>query len=209
MDEFLNFIKQFPLRHFAKGETIPTERDGKALLHGIQQGYARVYSVNATGDEQFVWIAGRLDIVPSEMLFSPRAQGQFFYSALSDMDAYEIDKKAFLTYAKSSIDIMSEVARSMSQHYDDLLLRVRATEQSSAREKLIYTLHYMAIRFSAEPSVSFHDLGLFLTHHDISRLVGTTRETTAIEMKKLKDEGYIDYGRNTLVIHSEKLETLL
>lgn len=209
MQDLSSFIKQYPLRQFQKGETIPTERFDKPVIYGIQTGFAKVYALSPEGEEQFVWIAGRLDVVPSEMLFSPRASTQFFYSALTDMGAYEIDKKAFLEFANTNLVIMKEIARSMSQHYDDLLLRIRATEQSSAREKLIHTLYSMATRFSAEPTVAFHELGLVLTHHDIGKLTGVTRETTALELKKLKDKGYIDYTRSTFIVDTTKLEALL
>lgn len=209
MQDLANFIKQFPLREFAKGESMPAERFDKPVLYGIQSGFAKVYALSSAGEEQFVWIAGRLDVVPSEMLFSSRAADEFFYSALTDVAAYEIDKKSFLDFASNNLAVMREIARSMSQHYDDLLMQVRATEQSSAREKLIHTLHSMAMRFSAESTVAFHNLGLMLTHQDIGKLTGLTRETTALEMKKLKDEGYIDYTRSTLIVYTEKIGSLL
>lgn len=209
MEELVTLIKHFPLRDFRKGETLPTERDGRPIVYGIQRGFVKVYSVNANGEEQFIWLAGRLDIVPSEMLFSSRGNTEFLYTALCDMRAYAIDKREFLNAASGNIEIMTEIARTMSQHYDDLMMRIRSTEQSSAREKLIHTLYYMATRFSAEPRVALHELGLSLTHQEISQLVGTTRETTAIELKKLKDEGLIDYTRSQFFINVPKLESLL
>lgn len=40
-------------------------------------------------------------------------------------------------------------------------------------------------------------------------MIGATRETTAIELKRLKDEGFIDYSRGSFTVHSDKLNLLL
>ncbi len=125
------------------------------------------------------------------------------------MAAYEIDKAAFLDFAYSDSETMKEIARSMSQHYDDLLARLSAVEQPTVREKLIQTLYHIAGRFSAEEVVNLHDIGLNLTQGDIASLIGSTRETAAVELKKLKDEGYIDYSRTELTINSARMNELL
>jgi CRP/FNR family transcriptional regulator len=119
---------------------------------------------------------------------------------LSDGAAYHIDKADFLSAAKTNLQLMSEVAIGMSGHYDDLLSRVNATEQSSVRHKLIATLRYLAERFSANRRVDLYQLGLRLTHEDIAMLIGSTRETVSLELQKLRQAGCIDYSRTEFVI---------
>lgn len=207
--DFVEVIKQFPLRSYQKGESILQAGQPADTLYAIRTGFAKIGSIGAGGTEQLIWIASRYDIIPTESLFSVRSQLHFYYSALTPLEAYEIPKRTFLEMCKTNTSLITEVARSMSGHYDDLLIRLRAVEQSSIREKLIYTLHYVATRFSGDAVVDLSEVGLFLTHQDISRMIGATRETTAIELKRLKDEMYIDYSRNKMIIFSDKLETLL
>lgn len=202
-------IKQFPLRSFQKGQTILQAGRPAEHLYVIRSGFAKVDSLSRNGTQQLVWIASRYDAIPTESLFRNRAELNFYYTALTDIEAYEVPKAVFITMCKERPEVMRETALSMSAHYDDLLLRLQAVEQSSIREKLIYTLHYIAGRFSSDTVVKLHELGLQFSHQDIAQMIGATRETTAIELKRLKDAGLIDYSRGTFTIYANKLGDLL
>lgn len=207
--DLVEAIKQFPLRTFAKGESILHAGQPADTLYAIRHGFAKVDSISSNGSQQLIWIASRYDIIPTESLFRTRGELHFFYTALTDLEVYAIPKKDFLVMCGKDPAVMREIAISMSAHYDDLLIRLRSVEQSSIREKLIYTLHYIATRFSSEPVVNLGELGLKINHQDIGQMIGATRETTAIELKRLKDEGLIDYTRSNFSINAELLEPLL
>lgn len=207
--DFVEAIKQFPLRKFSKGDVILQAGQPANTLYAIRSGYAKVDSLSNNGSEQLIWIAGRYDMIPTESLFRRRGELHFFYSALTDIEVYEIPKTTFLAMCDDNPLLIREIAQSMSAHYDDLLIRLRSVEQSSIRDKLIHTLHYMATRFSSDTVVHFRELGLQLTHQDIGRMIGATRETTAIELKRLKDDGMITYSRSDFTVYTDKLEPLI
>ncbi|HEX8390094.1 MAG TPA: Crp/Fnr family transcriptional regulator [Candidatus Saccharimonadales bacterium] len=202
-------IKAYPLREFTRGQTIMLPGQPADTLYVLQTGYARVDSTNQRGTNQLIWLAGRYDVIPTESLFRPRGELYFSYTALTDSKAYQIPKTDFLLMCEQSVGVLREVAQSMSAHYDDLLMRLRSVEQSTIRDKLIHSLYYIARRFSSERDVDLASLGLHLSHQDIAQMIGATRETTAIELKKLKDEGLIDYNRTSLLIRLDRLEPLL
>lgn len=199
--ETIEFIRQFPVRRLEKGEIIMSEGDVSETLLAIQQGFVKVSSLDENGNERLLWIASRYDIVPTERLFSQSGQLDFFYTALSDTTVYEVNKADFLAHAKDDLPLMSEIATSMSGHYDDLLTRINTVEQVNVRDKLIATLRYLAKRFSAEMTVDLYRLGLTLTHQDLAEMIGSTRETTSVELHKLRESGCIDYDRTKFIIH--------
>lgn len=207
--DLVEVIKQFPLRSFAKGEAILQAGQPANTLYAIRDGFAKVDSISSNGNQQLVWIASRYDIIPTESLFRPRGELHFFYTALTDLQAYVIPKVQFLEMCDKDPAVMREIAVSMSAHYDDLLIRLRSVEQSSIRDKLVYTLHSIATRFSSEDVVHLNELGLRFSHQDIGQMIGATRETTAIELKRLKDSGLIDYSRTSFTIYVRKLDELL
>lgn len=207
--DLVEVIKQFPLRQFSKGESILQAGQPADTLYVIRSGFAKIDSISRNGNQQLIWIATRYDIIPTESLFRARGELHFYYSALTDLDAYVIPKRDFLSMCENDIGVIREIAISMSAHYDDLLIRLRSVEQSSIRDKLIYTLHYIATRFSSESVVHLDELGLQFNHQDIGQMIGATRETTAIELKRLKDEGLINYSRSSLTINADLLEPLL
>jgi CRP/FNR family cyclic AMP-dependent transcriptional regulator len=207
--DFVMSIKQFPLRSFQKGASILQAGQPADTLYAIRNGFAKIDSLSNNGNQQLIWIAGRYDIIPTESLFRKHGELLFYYSALTELEAYEIPKTAFLEMSEQNPLFIKEIAQSMSGHYDDLLVRLRSVEQSTVREKLIYTLHYIGSRFSGDSVVRLSELGLHISHQDIARMIGATRETTAIELKQLKDAGLIDYSRTEFIIYTDKLVTLL
>ncbi len=180
--------------------------EGEVLdkLLAISSGYIKVTSLDDAGTERLLWIAGCDDFVPSEHLFLTRHSLAFFYTALTDCTAHVVNKRDFLAHTRANLRLMTDVATTLSAHYDDLLLRVDSIGQPSVHEKLLATLRYLAERFSANRVVDLHELGLNLTHQDIADMIGSTRETTSLELQKLKQLGCIDYNRSRFVIYLDK-----
>jgi CRP-like cAMP-binding protein len=209
MQDLLEFVKQFPLSTFEKKQTILSPGEAINSIYIIISGFAKVSIIDRLGNEQVLWIAGRSDIVPTELFFQKTVKPAFLYSSLSQVKAYKVGKADFLSYAETAPMVMREIAYGMSNHYDDLMHRLSSITQASAREKLVYVLYNMAVRFSASDKVDLLELGLVLTHQDFASLIHATRETASIELKKLKDEGYIEYGDGRFVINTSRLGLLL
>lgn len=200
----VTFIKNFKVKPFKKGATLLGEGDISNTLLAIQEGFVKVTAIDDAGNERMLWIASRYDIVPTERLFSTSRPLKFFYTAQSDGAAYHVDKAQFIATAKTDATFMGEIASNMSAHYDDLLSRISASEQTTVRERLIANLRYVAERFSAEQQVNLYSLGLRLTHEDIATLVGSTRETVSLELQKLRSAGAITYDREQFIVNLDK-----
>lgn len=203
----IDFLKAFPLRPFNKGEVLLSEGDAAHTLLAIQTGYVKVSAIDDDGAQQLLWIAGRYDVVPAERMFSTRTNLRYFYTALSDGAAYHVDKQAFLDKASDSPTLMHEIARGMSQHYDELLERLQGAGHLTVRERLIAVLRYITQHFSSDTIVDLYELGLRLTHQDLADMIGTTRETASLTLAQLQRDRMIDYGRDHFTIHTEQLPT--
>ena len=75
-------------------------------------------------------------------------------------------------------------------------MRLNALQHSRASDKLIYTLHYLALTHGNAQEKNTIEITLDLTHQDFANLTGLTRETAATELNKLKKQGIISYGKN-------------
>lgn len=205
MVEIINFIKSFPVRSFQKGETLFGPDDDTPTILIVRDGVVKVSSYNDADNERFLWVAGRYDIIPSENFFASTAKTRFYYTAFCDGTAYAVDKKAFLEVALKDADAMSQIARGLSEHYDDLLSRLNSVEQSNLRSKILMMLNVLCEKFSGADTVHFHELGLNLTHQDIADMVHATREAVSIELNKLKQDNVIDYTRSTFTVFSSEV----
>jgi CRP/FNR family transcriptional regulator len=166
----------------------------------IKDGYIKVTSLDNSGTEHMLWIASSDDIVPSEHFFSLHNKLGYFYTALSPVTAYLVNKAELLGLARENLSVMTAVAAGLSDNYDDLLLRIDAIDQSNIRDRLVTTLRYLALRFGNGKTIDLHQIGLQLTHQDIAEMIGSTRETTSLELEKLREQRLIDYSRSSFII---------
>lgn len=84
-------------------------------------------------------------------------------------------------------------------------MHIYALEQSHAQDKLVYLLQYLVARFGVPQPDGRSKIDLRLSHQDIAEMVGITRETTAVELHKLKTKGFISYQKFTYFVDVPKL----
>lgn len=201
----IEYIKSFPIVEFSKGETLLNAGQETDKILVVREGTVKVVSIDDEGCEKLLWLAGRYDIVPGENLFSPHTTAIYFYTAFSSGSAYVVDKKDFLEKATRDAGIMTEVARGLSEHHDDLLGRLNSVEQPSLRLKILFMLDAICTKFSGSEVVKLHEIGLNLTHQDIADMVRATREATSIELKRLHDERFVRYSRSSFTVYAKKI----
>lgn len=202
----VEYIKQFPIRTFERGEILLQQGDPLEFIMAIREGYVKITSINDAGIEKLLWIAGRYDFAPTEQLFSKQGQARYFYTAVTSGSYYAVEKSDLVARADQHPGIMSEIARGLSEHYDDLLQRIDTIDGLSVRERLIKTLLYLARRFSASDAVNLYEEGLRITHQDLAGMIGSTRETTSYALNDLRTEKLIDYDRKSFIVHTDKIE---
>jgi CRP/FNR family transcriptional regulator, cyclic AMP receptor protein len=209
MDQAAAFIRSHPTRHFAKGDILLYQGEEPAALIAIRKGYVKVHDMAADGSEQLIWIAKKYDVIPLEWLFNDQRQSPFFYTAFTDCDAYVMPKAAFLDHVRQNNDALLQIITAITAKYMDILKHANAVQKPLVRDRLVSMLVFFADRFgdvAAEKQGTA--LTLPLTHQDIASLVGVTREKTSLELKRLKDEGYISYDKQSFVVYPDKLHAL-
>lgn len=202
----VEYIKAFPIKSFTKNEVLLNAGETCDRLFAIREGFAKISSLDDYGNQKLLWVVGRYDIVPLENLFQS-GQAHYFYTALSNGSMYVIDKKALLNETDKSPVLMGQIARGLSEHYDDLLSRMNGVEQSNIRSKIMYTLLNLANKFGASEAVDLNEIGLNITHQDIADMIGATRETTSVELKRLSDSGMIKYSRSSFEVFTDKISS--
>jgi len=207
--DIASYIQKFPLKTFQRGELLLQKGDSSSQLMAIRDGFIKVTSINASGVERLVWIAGRYDIAPTEQLFSKHGQVRFFYTALTDGSFYDVEKNDLLDTANKDPIFMAEIAKNMALHYDDFLQRIDAVDTATVKERLMRTLLYLAERLSADSVVDLFEHGLRISHQDLSSMIGSTRETTSVMLAELRNEDLIEYSRQKLTVSVDKLKTVL
>jgi len=200
----IDFVKSLPVKKFHKDEVLITSDSPSDTFYAIREGYIKVVSIDDTGRQRILWIGGRYDILPLERFFT-RKTLQYEYIGFSDGSAYVISKPDFYRLLEERPESALEVARGMSEHLDDILEKLSAAGKSNIFQKILHTLHSLAIKFSSSDEVHLHELGLNLSHQDVADMIGASREAVSVELKKARESGYISYSRMTFTVYTDKI----
>lgn len=210
MEELFNELEDKGMvRNIKKRTVLLYQGEVPRSAYLMRKGIVKVYSINSTGNEQIVsfYVAG--DLFPVSWIFGKTSSTLYYYEALTDCELLAIDKPALhnLIYGKSRF--LLKAFDYITTNYISALLRITSLEQSRASEKIMFTLYYLLFRHGKEIKPGIFSVRLELTHVVIADLVGLTRETTAIELNKLKKLGVVKYDSKEYVINRPKLERLM
>lgn len=161
----------------------------------LQSGLVKVYGITTGGDQRTVTLLSAGDIFPVECVFDKSRVSLYYYEAVTDCSVLSLPKTDFLTALDNDHELKNQVFQQYMAHYTSATMHIYALEHSHAQEKLVYILQYLVARFGAKQSNGMTKIELRLSHQDIAEMVGLTRETTAVELHRLKDRGLIDYQR--------------
>lgn len=225
MDEITAFVRSQPVRRFAKDSILIYQGELPTALYAIRSGFVKMYDLSTDGSEQLVGFAGKYDFIPSELLMTDQVAAQFFYAAFTPVEVFVIDRQAFMARIRGDSKALFLIVQTVTEKYLRLRLHLTAAQKPKAREKIVHALYFLSTYFadesrspltasqlaaSADRPVAArpHRIVLPITQQDIANLVGISRETAAHELKLLKAEGYISYGKTVFVINGS-LERLI
>lgn len=175
----------------------------------VHKGAVKVYRLGRNGDEQIVGFRMPGDIFPETWLFGKTSSALYYYEAMEDCEIITAERSVLLDHIKKSPRLTEGILNYFINSHSAQLLQITALEQSRAADKLLLMLYYLMFRYSNETSTGNFELRFHLTHTVMGNLTGLTRETTSVELGKLRRKGVVSYSGNLFVIHRPQLEAHL
>lgn len=209
MREFKHFLEKFRVKSFKKGELILVEGEVPPVSYVVKSGMVKSYNITSEGQEKPISYDDVNEMFPIAWIFRKMRQAQFFYEAFTDCEVYCVPRDDLVTYLKSHPDHLYTYFDNLLKQYLDFQMRVNALEQSKAADKVIHTLHFLALRHGKDIKKDLVQIKLPLTQQDMANIMGLTRETTGIELKRLERSGVIRYRRQNYIVRTDKLNELL
>jgi CRP/FNR family transcriptional regulator len=209
METFEEFLKQFRTIQFDKGEIVLRQHEVPTAAYVIKEGVIKTYNISAEGDEKPLSFDVKNEIFPVSWLFSKADTTLHYYEAFTACVVYVVPKDAYQDFMSKNPEVVYKILGNFIGNHVGYMLQVHALEQSKASEKLLYTLHYLCIRFGRLVDENKIKIQLPLTQQELANFMGVTRETTAIELKKLEKRGIISYQRASYSVNSDRLNELL
>lgn len=175
----------------------------------VQKGTVKVYRLGRNGDEQIVGFRMAGDIFPETWLFEKTTSALYYYEAMDDCEIITAERSVLLNYIKQDSKLEAGLLNYFINSHSAQLLQITALEQSRAADKLLLMLYYLLFRYSKQTAPGEYELKFHLTHTIMGNLTGLTRETTSVELGKLRRKGVVSYSGNQFTIYREKLELYL
>jgi CRP-like cAMP-binding protein len=210
MDEVLRELKPLgSFRTISKGGNVLFQGEIPRSVMMVRSGVIRAYTITSGGEERTVSLHGDGDILPLTWALGVTSNSLFYYEAVTDCRVFQVPKAAFSSFIAERPERGLSMLNYTATLYTSLLLRITGLEQSRAAEKIGFTLYYLLFTRGKEVSEGVFKIDVRLSHALFGSLVGLTRESTAKNMKVLRDRGIIDYASFTYTVNKAKLEAFL
>ena len=205
LEKLNKFFSKFKKYHYKKGEVILRGGDAPQGVYFIDKGYVKDYAISKDGEELTLIIFKPEDFFPMQWVFNDRPNLHYF-DAMSAVELWRCPKEDFINFIEANPEIFFELTGHITLRLSGILQRMEYLAFGNAYQKVASIIMICAERFG-EKKANGWIIHIPLTHKDVAMLVGMTRETVSIEIKKLERKGIIEYkGRSIFVKDSVRLQ---
>lgn len=204
-----NFLKQHVVKHYQKGDVILQQDAEPPGVFAVKQGVVKTYNITANGEEKPIGFNTKNDIFPLGWTFGKTHRSQYYYEALGDCEIHSIPKSHLIDFLKNNADATYQMVNRCVRELLAHQMRINALGQSKASEKILHTIHYLALCFGRDVRTDIVEIPLPLTQQDVANFTGLTRETVSVELKKLATQKILLHRNRTYVVLTDKLNALL
>lgn len=192
------FVSGHPTRTFKKGEIIIFQGEAPRSAFVVKSGIIKAYNLSVNGDEKPVAFYNSYKSFPGSWIYGKVPSAIYYYEAFTpEVTLYIVNREEYVEFIRSDAELLYNELQNYVIKQLGHSMRLNALQHSRASDKLVYTLHYLALSHGRTISPQLVEITLDLTHQDFANLTGLTRETAATELNKLKHQGVINYSKNT------------
>lgn len=194
---------------YRKGSSIFFQGEIPRFAVIILDGVVKAYTISHDGDEAIVSLYGKGSIIPMAWVSEQSSVALFNYDAVNDVRVLKLKKSDLLDAVNGSAALQKEYLDHIVQSQTGMMLRVTGLCQARASAKICYTLYFLMFRYGLEKQPGVFEIDLKITQSMLANLIGQTRESTAKNLKILREAGVIDYTSSTYFVNKNKLEQYL
>ncbi|OGD88124.1 hypothetical protein A2693_02565 [Candidatus Curtissbacteria bacterium RIFCSPHIGHO2_01_FULL_40_12] len=196
------FFRDFAQLHYKKGETILRAEDTPTGVYFLSKGFVRLYAVSQKGEELTLIIFKSGDFFPV-MWAVNNARTNYYLETMTNVDLWRVPQDKFLVFIKSNPEVFFELTSKILVRFGGLLKRMEYLVFGNAYAKVASIITICAERFGRREKGKVI-IEVPLTHSDLASMVGVTRETASIEIKKIEKKGLIGHQGRLIVVKNLK-----
>lgn len=210
MKTYLEFLEKYPIKTFAKGDSILEQGDVPACAYVVKKGFVKTFDISPLGESLPLSFDHQYEILPMAWVFSHTSSAPYFYEAFTDCEVWCVPREDFITFLKGNASSQFVIFDFFVKRYLlTMQMKMLSLEQAKATDKILYLLKFLTMRFGGDKTDGMIEIDLPLTQQDIASSAGLTRETASIELKRLEKLGVISYEKQEYTVDLAKLDEAL
>ena len=175
----------------------------------VLDGAVKAYFISGEGIQTIVDIYSKHTILPIAWLSRMSPTSLFYYEAITDVRAVRFKRSDFEAALESNVAMKTDYVKYLADAQTASLLRSTGLCQPNANYKVCYALYLLVHRYGVQQKEHEYTIPIPLTHEIIANFIGQSRENTAKTIKKLSEDGILDYASKTYTVYTTRLEHYL
>lgn len=209
MRSFSKLLEQYPTKRFSAGDMVLYQGEVPGAAFVVKSGIVKAYNISAQGDEKPIAFSTDQELLAPAWIFGKATSALYFYQAHTDCVVYSVPRDELISIAKRDPEILYTLLDRFVTLNTAGSLQLHALEHSKAADKILHMLFYLCQVHGEPIEDGMTQINLPLTQQDLANLLGLTRETTGIELLKLKRDGLLSLYRKRYRLNQQKLLQLL
>jgi len=203
---FGTFVSGARIKRYPKHQMLLYGGDTVTDLYVLKKGVAKMYDIDQKGNEKILHILKPPCIMPLTAFGKSGQTNEWFYGAITDCEVYAVSYREAERRVAADGKLAAYLMRHITSEMHELLVRLSSLGKSDAHGKLAQVLTFLATRHTSEPHGGWRRVTFPVGHQLLADMIGMTRESTALSLKRLREHQIIRYPRATqLEIHFNHL----
>lgn len=183
---------------YRKGESLFREGSYPTGIYYIKKGKVKKYKTDNDGSEQIFYIYKKGEVLGYHALISEEKYVDTA-STLEESTISFIPKDDFLLAVQTSSVLSNRLLKVMSHEFGVLVNSLTVFAQKTVRERLALSLLILRDKYKKE-NQDDKPVELDLSRDDLSKFVGTARETLVRLLHDFKEDGLIETNGRKIIL---------
>lgn len=193
-------------KYYPVNMVITAKNEPIQFIYLILQGTIHIIKEDSEGKEQIASILRSGEFFPHIGLFENALTPGTAYTT-EETNLLLIPIRNFRTISLENPTILMEYSKAISRKLAEIQKRLEEKAFYSTYQQIVFRILFLAEKYgkkSTENDLTM--LNISLTHEELAKLVGTTRETVSRSITKLKKKDAIKIIQGNLFINLDKLK---
>jgi CRP/FNR family cyclic AMP-dependent transcriptional regulator len=202
-------IKTAQLRRYPKGQIILYEGETLENVYVVRSGTIKIYDIDDQGNEKILHLIPSPAVFPMNVFLADDDEIRWFYGTAVDSEVYVVPREDARALLKTDNVLANHLLTQLAHEKRQLMGRLGSMGKSTANEKLIATLKFLATHHAEDRPRGWRRVKFPVSHQLLADIMGVTRESTTMTVKDLHREKLLRYPRLTVLeVNYKKLNEL-